>query len=576
MLTDKDLDEGSTRLAEFQEAIAQHHDSHTQLLERHSSLLEEYKRLKSDYEEERNSRERYKQLARGQERNPFVLVLVDGDGYIFDDDLISDGAEGGQRAAQLLDSAVKRSLRERGLENCRVMVRVYANLSGLSKVLSKAKLAGPEKRSLAPFTANFTRSQEMFDFVDAGELKENADFKIRALFRQFVENAQCRHIFFAGCHDVGYINELTPYASNRERVTLIRCPTFHHEFNKLGMRIEEWPNIFRITPLDGGYAHHSNASFQQTPMPPPSPYKKAAPYQSHDNDTAANTQQICRFFQSGNCKYGDDCRHLHIKSKTNGLDKASYAGLEDVKQWRNSGTSTLPFGMNNIAKNDNDFMAGNASYMQTPKSNSNNTGPGPNGGAIDFASILPDHISENKIALNDKDHRIDAYIPPYTDKDSAIFNARTAKKKLCNHYHIAGHCAAGPDCRYDHNPASEGVLNILRIVSCSAPCPKKGACRRPGCTHGHICQKNNCTKRGGKQGCKFNQNFHTQSLKVVKYVDGQTFDIKDKEMNGNGSRACDDGEASERSSTPWGQSEAEDEGEGALLDSGNGDDAELD
>lgn len=41
----------------------------------------------------RDSRERYKQMARGQERNPFVLVLVDGDGYIFDDDLVGNGAE---------------------------------------------------------------------------------------------------------------------------------------------------------------------------------------------------------------------------------------------------------------------------------------------------------------------------------------------------------------------------------------------------------------------------------------------------------------------------------------------------
>jgi hypothetical protein len=59
------------------------------------------------------------------------------------------------------------------------MVRVYANLSGLSKALSKAKLVGPEKRSLAPFAASFTRSQDLFDFIDADDKKEGADFKIR-------------------------------------------------------------------------------------------------------------------------------------------------------------------------------------------------------------------------------------------------------------------------------------------------------------------------------------------------------------------------------------------------------------
>lgn len=141
-----------------------------EVLEKYGTLIQDYKRLKSDYEEERDARERYKQMARGQERNPFVLVLVDGDGYVFDDDFVSNGAEGGQRAAHLLNDAIITSLRTRGLENCRIMVRVYTNLVGLSKVLSKLKLCGAEKRSLAPFAANFTRSNELFDFVDAGEL----------------------------------------------------------------------------------------------------------------------------------------------------------------------------------------------------------------------------------------------------------------------------------------------------------------------------------------------------------------------------------------------------------------------
>ena len=192
MPSDRELDQIASQLADFRKASEQQHKTLSDVLTKYSTLMEDYKRLRSDYEEERDSRERYKRMARGQERNPFVLVLVDGDGYVFDDDLVSNGIDGGQRAAQLLNDAVKSSLRGRGLEHCRIMVRVYANLSGLSKAMSKVKLAGPEKRSLAPFVASFNRSNDLFDFVDAGELKENADFKIRALFRQFVDNPQCR------------------------------------------------------------------------------------------------------------------------------------------------------------------------------------------------------------------------------------------------------------------------------------------------------------------------------------------------------------------------------------------------
>lgn len=64
-------------------------------------------------------------------------------------------------------------------EQCRIMVRVYANVLGLSKALARAGLMGHEARSMSPFTSSFTRAQELFDYVDAAEKKEGSDFKIR-------------------------------------------------------------------------------------------------------------------------------------------------------------------------------------------------------------------------------------------------------------------------------------------------------------------------------------------------------------------------------------------------------------
>jgi hypothetical protein len=61
------------------------------------------------------------------------------------------------------------------------MVRIYANLQGLSKASARSNLCGGEARALAPFSASFTRAQELFDFVDAGDKKEGADFKIRGI-----------------------------------------------------------------------------------------------------------------------------------------------------------------------------------------------------------------------------------------------------------------------------------------------------------------------------------------------------------------------------------------------------------
>jgi hypothetical protein len=153
------------------------------------------------------------------------------------------------------------------------MVRIYANLKGLSQTLARqgVGLCGNESRSLAPFACSFTRAQDFFDFVDAGEGKERADFKINGtclvnmqnlyssvteIFRLFVDNPQCKHIFFAGCHDSGYVNTLTPHTKSAgERITLIRGSYFWHEFGSLGLQVLELPTVFRSTPLNNGMSN---------------------------------------------------------------------------------------------------------------------------------------------------------------------------------------------------------------------------------------------------------------------------------------------------------------------------------
>jgi hypothetical protein len=213
---------------------------------------------------------------------------VDGDGYIFREQLVKKGLEGGVDAAQFLLQEVKNCLSrlDSDADRCRIMVRVYANLKGLSKALALAGgQAGLEARSLAPFTSSFTRSQELFDFVDAGDKKEGVEFKIRGkshvqspeaclmvveTFRLFVESSQCKHIFFAGCHDTSYLSILTPYKNNLDRVTLIKSAGFINDFKSLALRIEEFPSVFRSTPLDG-YTNGNKTHIVNKPPVPTGP-----------------------------------------------------------------------------------------------------------------------------------------------------------------------------------------------------------------------------------------------------------------------------------------------------------------
>lgn len=116
MLTEKEIEDLARQLADYRAK-----DALPDILTNYDKLIEDYKRLASDYEEERETRERYKKQAKGQERNPFVLVLVDGDGYVLHDNLIKMGADGGSEAADLLNKRVKASLAAKGLDNCEIM-----------------------------------------------------------------------------------------------------------------------------------------------------------------------------------------------------------------------------------------------------------------------------------------------------------------------------------------------------------------------------------------------------------------------------------------------------------------------
>jgi hypothetical protein len=82
MLAETDLNRLERQLTDFNLATKARQDALDELTLTYGKLLEDYRILRSDYEEEKESREKHKKLARGQDRNPFVLVLIDADGYI--------------------------------------------------------------------------------------------------------------------------------------------------------------------------------------------------------------------------------------------------------------------------------------------------------------------------------------------------------------------------------------------------------------------------------------------------------------------------------------------------------------
>ncbi|CAK1359715.1 unnamed protein product [Cercospora beticola] len=477
MLSARELADATAQLEEYRLQNDKYAKAQTDILDKYRALLTDYQRLQSDHEEARMARDNYKQQVRGQDRDPFVLLLVDGDGYVFNDTLVTNGIEGGANAANMLNEAIKLRLRNLGLEHCRVMVRIYANLVGLSKALAFAKLCGAEKRSIAPFVASFNRSGDLFDFVDAGELKENADFKIRAVFRQFVESTQCKHVFFAACHDVGYVSELQPYMGNRHRITLIRHYATHREFSRLNLSEDDLSGIFRSSPLPGDRTSNGVSSKVAAPQPIERP-----PVSPHQATPVEKTKTLaCAFYQKGNCRYGSGCKFRHEKDTTIPINVSAPA----------NGPAHAKFQMSNLAKSDNDFMTGNLGPVDIHDHASAGTA------LPDVAALLPreEDLLPDKIALNHDQHRLDPYTPPSTREERAEFEARVAQKKLCNNFQFNGYCLRGDECPYDHSAITPKMLECLKW--------------RP-----------DCSRRGGKSFCKIPWMSHAADLHVAEIVQG--------------------------------------------------------
>lgn len=487
MLPDATIDRVAEKLAEFRRDTTLN-----ELLDQYAVLIEDYRRLKSDYEEEREGRERYKQLARGQERNPFALVVVDGDGYIFDERFVKDGEEGGSRAAKQLNDTIKDSLRRKGLESCEVMVRVYANLTGLSKALCKNGLAGAEKRSLSSFTAGFNRSYGLADFIDAGELKENADFKLKAILRLYADNAQCKHIYFAACHDVGYVSDLTPFRGNSDRFTLIRTPSllFHKEFDRLGMNIEELPGVFRHSPLQYAYSAAPVKTTLNSALnggKSHSTYNISTSTKENNNDSRA----VCNFYLQGNCRYGNSCKFAHSDSKTS-----------------SQSSTPQPSSFANSTKSERNFTG------DWRRSSSLS-----NGSKLNIDSLpKKEDIPDGTVAINGVEDRLDAYLP-LPDPDAVKrLKALSQERRLCNNAQLYDSCE-NENCEYDHTPIAEDLMPALEHLARSVPCSRRGSCRRSNCVYGHVCQKADCRhKVGGKGYCRFPAKVCTGDYTVSTFV----------------------------------------------------------
>ncbi len=114
-----------------------------------------------------------------------MLVLIDGDGMIFEDSMIEKGEVGGKEAANNLWNSVRHFVHETlpdMASEYKIVTKVYANLKGLGDACNRAGLLS-SPLVMEDFARGFTGTKQLFDFIDVGSGKDRADEKFTGKWR---------------------------------------------------------------------------------------------------------------------------------------------------------------------------------------------------------------------------------------------------------------------------------------------------------------------------------------------------------------------------------------------------------
>ncbi|KAJ8064702.1 hypothetical protein OCU04_007022 [Sclerotinia nivalis] len=212
-----------------------------------------------------------------QNRNPYIMALVDADGMIFNQELIDQGLEGGKKAANLLRASILEQCSGPQTEEIEIMAKVCANYSGLSKALMRdGTLESLEK--FKDFTLGFTQGKAHFDFIDVGYGKERADSKIKECIRWHLRNWNCKQLLLGISFDSGYAPFLEEVITqdDRNRITIMEGPPIVRELSTIGLRTLKFEHIFRSEKLIDRATEPSPTSVPSTwagvtSIPPPTP-----------------------------------------------------------------------------------------------------------------------------------------------------------------------------------------------------------------------------------------------------------------------------------------------------------------
>ncbi|KLO07518.1 hypothetical protein SCHPADRAFT_860173 [Schizopora paradoxa] len=175
-----------------------------------TATVEQADRDKRQHEDEKAGLlRRISNLEMQQEHDCFIFCVIDGDGNIFSDLLLSAGQDGGREAAQMMTKGVADHLQRSGFQTrgrLWLWVTIYFNKKGLHDTLVNNGHCTSEQ--FEGFLLGFSQASPRFLIADVGYGKEAADVKIKEYLQTYTRFPQTMKVFFGGGHDNGYLPTL--------------------------------------------------------------------------------------------------------------------------------------------------------------------------------------------------------------------------------------------------------------------------------------------------------------------------------------------------------------------------------
>ena len=405
-----------------------------------------------------------------KDRDAFILVLIDGDGVIFNDDLLSQGEAGGKEAANRLWNDIRNEVDHRMpdlIQKYKIVVRVYTNLKGLGYICHrKGILESPNH--IEDFARGFTGSKTLFDFVDVGVGKDRADEKISGtftteqtqrmlltspeIFRLHLYDSHCRHIFVGCSHDNGYARLLEEVGETQimNSITLLEGVPFEKELVQLKSlyHTTKYPGLFREEKID---------IYNLPPAPRQVPGGAYNPVHTNGFQPPAPAQQYSASFAP---PVSPEVRGF--SNPAGDMPQAS-ALSPAISTWATAAAKVPP-------------------RMVSPT-------------IVPKVNTPP--VAEPSIPRNKYGQRID----PTMKYDPLDFQ-RLKKIKMCNTHYLRGDCPHDP-CTHDHYyQPSQDELATLLYINRMTPCRNGSDCSDPKCFYGHRCP----VQKEGERGCRFGEN----------------------------------------------------------------------